>query len=368
MNNKAPTAQRIHELDYVQIALCIDNNYVYPTSVLLQSLIDHRKPTTYYDIFVLVDSSFSDSNKSILETLCNESAGTSLEFITTENDYSDADLVIDHITKATFFRLELPKLLPHCDKCLYLDSDILICDDLYELFSTDLDDDYIGGVLAFAYYRNEQAIESKIEELQLRSLDNYINAGVLLLNLKRLREDNMAKVFEQHLARGYSSQDQDVLNAACSKNIKLLPFKYNAMTKYELLDDSCYESSYLQGLITQEEWNEGRLTPSIIHYADKRKPWNDLSTYYADRWWATVARLPRNLQIDIFEEYIQKDIESALVQRAQLARTLQRARDAESQRNKAREENRRLKESHAWKIGRAATAPSRVIRKLLNKQ
>lgn len=368
MNDGASAVRRIPDSTHVQIALCIDDNYVYPTAVLLQSLIEYRRPTTHYDVFVLVEGSFSDKSKDTLNALCGESSGLSLEFVTIKNDYSEADLVIGHITKATFFRLELPSLLPHCNKCLYLDSDTLVCDDLSELFNTRIDDKHIAGVLAFAYYRNRKAIEEKTAELQLNSLDNYINAGVLLLNLKRMREDNMEEVFKKHLPKGYSSQDQDILNAACFDSIELLPFKFNSMTKYELLDDSFYESSYIQSLITENEWDEGRMAPSIIHYADKRKPWNDLSTYYADRWWATVAQLPRGLQIDIFNTYIQKDIESALQQREQLVKTLQRARDAETQRNKAREENQRLKKSHAWKIGRAATAPSRAIRKLISKK
>ncbi|NGM17159.1 hypothetical protein GMI70_03900 [Eggerthellaceae bacterium zg-893] len=358
----------------IQIAISIDQNYVYPALVLMQSLLSSRKPNTCYVLNILVDDNFDDALKDKLLGACEGTDGLSISFLSTKKDYSTAEMKISHITKATFFRLELPSLLPHCDRCLYLDSDLIVCSDLTELYNTDIEQYHVAAVMAFAYYRNKAAIQRKIKELGLEELKNYINAGVLLLNMKKLREDGIESKFEEHLSYGYESQDQDVINAVCADSIKLLPFKYNVMTKYEVLSDTVYESSYLHDLLPESEWDEGRLHPTIIHYADKRKPWSDLSTYMADRWWSVVGELPATLQNEIYSNYIFTSIDSALEQRSQLGQTLSKLRSTRASLNKtkdalgkAKKANCKLKESKAWKIGRLATAPARVARKLVHK-
>ena len=332
----------------VQIAFSTDANYAYPTAVALASLLERATSTTRYEIYVLVNDAFPESSRRVIEEVQGLHPGHSLEFVTPQVDYNEANICIDHITTATYYRLSLASLLPHVDKCIYLDSDIIVRDDLRSLFDIDLGDDLLAGVRAYAYFRSEGMARRKMQELQVDSWDIYVNAGVLLLNLKAIREEGLEGVFASLLERNFSSQDQDILNLACRGRIKLLPFKYTVMTKYDVYSSSLHENSYLKDWVSAEEWDEGRSLPTVIHYADRRKPWTDMSSLYAEAWWDVERRLPDGFQLEIFQTYMYDLIESASENNAQFYQMAEQQRRLSSYlrfwvRKKAGSIKRRLK-------------------------
>ncbi|MCU6760828.1 General stress protein A [uncultured Roseburia sp.] len=299
----------MHQLPVVMAA---DNNYALPMLVSCASILQHAKGNTHYQFYFLVPGDFSDKNKQYFEQLSKHYGKSSLYFINMEDSYKTEKLVISHITAATYYRLRLPGLLPDVKKCLYLDVDTIVKNDLSILYRTSVDDKYLAGVIAPGYLETEEKITSKKEELGITSLDTYINAGVLLMNLAKMRNDHLELVFEKLLKKKFSSQDQDILNAGCYGKIRVLPFKYNAMTKYALNSDYAYKNTQsLQRSMSEKEWNDGRKHPAIIHYADRKKPWNDLSVIYAEQWWDTVNKLPENMCADIYKHYWFKAIRSA---------------------------------------------------------
>ena len=62
-------------------------------------------------------------------------------------------------------------------------------------------------------------------------MNQYIDIGVLLMNLKQIRMDNMTQKFIELSKNNYDYKEQDVLNVACFGKILTLPPKYNLMTK-----------------------------------------------------------------------------------------------------------------------------------------
>ena len=129
---------------------------------------------------------------------------------------------ISHTSYATYYRLQLPSLLSDYDKCIYLDVDTCVCVDLTDLYQTNMSDYYIAGVIAAGYLYPEENVQKKTAELEIDNLEAYINAGVLLMNLRKMRNDHMDDVFQKLMARKYTSQDQDILNKACYGHIKIL--------------------------------------------------------------------------------------------------------------------------------------------------
>lgn len=120
-------------------------------------------------------------------------------------------------TPYALLRLFADKILD-CDKVLYLDTDIMVNDNLNELFNMELLDyeyagtrDYLGRVFINPW---------------------YINSGVLLLNLKRIRETNLfQKCLDELKVRKYAFPDQTVLNKFALKK-KIIPMKYNYQHGY----------------------------------------------------------------------------------------------------------------------------------------
>jgi lipopolysaccharide biosynthesis glycosyltransferase len=228
--------------------------------------------------------------------------------------YSDAYIKIAHISTATYYRLKLPSILPDINKCIYLDVDLIARKDLSEMFRINVDDNYIAGVKAAGYYQTKEQMEKKKVQLGIEAIDSYVNAGVLIMNLAKMRKDGIEENFEKALENKWPSQDQDVLNAICYGKIRIIHMKYNAMTKYELDNDNAYKNiKYLKRVYSKGEWDSGRKNPTIIHFCDKTKPWTSVQAVYSYLWWDVVRHLPDDISLAIYDRYMDEIIRKATV-------------------------------------------------------
>lgn len=291
-------------MDTIPVVLAADNNYRYPLMVTLLSSLMNAKKNTKYQFIILVSDQFDMESMELINKLLKQYDMPEAVFYNMQDNYQNIEMQIKHISYATFYRLQLPELLKEVEKCIYLDVDVVVKKDLKEFFDTELGDNYIAGVKAAGYYYPEEKKTATISLLEIDKLDQYINAGVLLINLKKMREDKLTETFEKLLEKNFPSQDQDILNAACYGHIKVLPPKYNAMTKYNVgIKDEYDRIECLHICYTREEWNEACETPVIIHYADRWKPWQDLRGIFVQEWWKYIKIL--NQYIDCFQWLIQ---------------------------------------------------------------
>ncbi len=286
----------------ISIAMATDNNYVLPTIVAITSMLENAKKDTTYKFNLLISGDFTYENyQKFLDLNKKYPNKCEFNFINMKNAYQ-GNKTADHITAPTYYRLQLPSLISD-SKCIYLDGDIIVKQDLSELYNVNIDDCYVAGVKAAALQRQT----AYADKLGIPDMTQYVNAGVLLMNLEKMREDNVEKNFEHYLPeiapRQLMCADQDVINACCYDKIKILPFKYNTMTKYYVLDGSAYKKKGYLKCYPEDEWNEGRKHPTIIHYADKIKPWHDKKSVYADIWWQYAKKTSFFAEIE--EQYSQ---------------------------------------------------------------
>lgn len=277
------------------LALAADNNYMNQLFVAVQSAIRSADRDTKYEFHLLLNEDISSSNLEKLE--CMRELHKRHDFVIhhLKDIYKGNVMRIGHITSVTYFRLQLPSLLAHAEKCIYLDCDVLVCQDLSELFRTDISEKYIAGVRAPRHYRTEKEIQENLLRLEISAIDQYINAGVMLMNLDRMRKDGIENQFHHLIKNNYPAQDEDIINKVCYGMIQILPPRYNIMP-YGFLSEPAAEvyqnDPGLQRAYSLDEWNNCRLNPAIIHYATRHKPWNDLSVNHANLWWKTAKELP----------------------------------------------------------------------------
>ena len=118
-----------------------------------------------------------------------------------------------HYTPYIFIRLFSDKIKELPDKILYLDCDIVCYKDIKEIFDIDIEEYDIGVVRD---YIGRKVINKK-----------YINSGVLLINLKKVREDgSFEKARNIAKKRVMAMPDQTAIYKACTKKL-YLPDKYN---------------------------------------------------------------------------------------------------------------------------------------------
>ena len=191
------------------------------------------------------------------------------ERIETISDRLENRLRCDYFTPTIFYRLFIPAMFPEYDKAIYLDSDIVVLGDLSELFSIDIHDYLLGACID--YFAGE-ALENYLNYFVGVDKREYFNSGILLMNLKKLRELNLDEHF-LHLYSTYHFEclapDQDYLNAMCKNRVLILPQKWNTMPRNN------YD-------ITERENVEG---VEILHYFLFFKPWNHFDIQYESFFW-----------------------------------------------------------------------------------
>lgn len=244
-----------------KIAICLssDNNYAQHLGVTLVSILENKSAEDIIIVYVL-DGGISIENKNKILNLKSE-----YEF---EIKFIDIDKKIfknfpvgkkNHVTLATYYRLLLADICPNEDKLLYLDVDLIIKTSLKDLFETDITDKYFAGVSDCEETVNAQRL----------GLKNYCNAGVILLNLKKWREDNITELFFTWMQQNEDKillHDQDIINSTLQDRILKLDKCWNVQI-------SKYDSS--------KEFVKLLPKAKIIHYVGKHKPWHTDFKQYA---------------------------------------------------------------------------------------
>jgi lipopolysaccharide biosynthesis glycosyltransferase len=191
-------------------------------------------------------------------------------------DYGEGVRLLPHTTVSTMDRLLLPGLLNDVDKIVYLDIDIVVLGDVTELYDFDLGDRPLAGKSSiFPSWKYGHNLLDRITSTlppdkasQLRrcmhaagplSFQGF-NAGVLVLNLARMRADNFAQ-FAVPLVEGYDMNDQDALNFYARSNRGELPAEWNLVPHQEPI-----------------------VNPKLIHFAGPVKPWDQLYVLESERY------------------------------------------------------------------------------------
>lgn len=122
-------------------------------------------------------------------------------------------------------RCWLPQILDE-DKVLYLDIDTLVLDNLDDLWNMDMTD---TAIAAWPEDREEAMIMDWCMPPRTRMrYSQYVNSGVVLFNLKYIREHHIDDLWFYQLKNfKLPLPDQDAINLACDGHIKYLDTIYN---------------------------------------------------------------------------------------------------------------------------------------------
>lgn len=275
----------------VSVVMAANDAFVPVLSVCIRSLFLNAKMTRMYHVYVL----HQDISKENREKLIGELQGDNrkITFINVSKWMSQKELKgKNHITKETYYRFCIPELFKRYNKVLYLDCDMVICDDVGKLFDTDMglcaigaacDVDFIGQCNG----ANKDTIHYCRETLRLRNPLSYFQAGVLLFHIANFRKITGTKdLLRLAVTTDYNYSDQDILNVVCEGQVHFLPLRWNVLTNSGNRVEKVI--SYVPHTLL-EEYEEARKKPSIIHYAGADKPWKKPRQDYAKEFWE-IAR------------------------------------------------------------------------------
>lgn len=266
--------------------------------ISLTSLLLNNTDAPEIRIAVL-DNKISSENKDKLRKTAQR-FGRDIRFVPLTEILKTVSFDMKRWNISTFGRLFEASSLPELDKVIHIDCDTIVDGSLKALWETDMENYVLAAVpdcVSDAYKTN----------IGMAPEDLYIQAGVILLNLKRIRRMELEKTFVSYLETYGDSLafvDQEIINACVPAAEKReLPLRYNS---YSLLHYLTYEQvkrfKNVNHMVSQENYRDAVQNPCIYHFTwcalEGTRPWveNDqhprrerFCYYQARSEWADMA-------------------------------------------------------------------------------
>ncbi|MDF7673226.1 glycosyltransferase [Acetobacteraceae bacterium ESL0709] len=258
----------------INIIMSFDDNYADHARAVINSILSHTANQSDLEIYIVYGPSLSSLSIKRLQELYNGSV--SLIFKEINNKYAeDFPLGIKYISQSTYYRLFVQDLLPATVKRLiYLDTDIIVCDDIVDLWNINLAGHTIAGV------RDIDEVENRHNVFGRMSKSTYINAGILVYDIGRAQEryGSLSRYFMEVYYKNRKNikfQDQDIINIAFQDDIFILPLRWNIISFLFFFSPLLMEYN-IDNLSSQHsvpEIKEAMENPGIFHFIGRRKPW-----------------------------------------------------------------------------------------------
>ncbi|MGN1421190.1 MAG: glycosyltransferase family 8 protein [Eubacterium sp.] len=263
----------------MNILVTLNSGYVKPLCTMLKSLVATNYGTVI-DLYVAHSSLTELDFKMIKNALAG--SFSSVHQIRLDDDLFKNAPTKKRISKETYYRIFAPIYLPRSvERILYIDPDTIILNSLNHFYSADFGDSLIIGAKHF-----DGVIDSwNRGRLGIKHSEKYINAGIMLLNIKEMRKTfDEKKVFKviKYRSSILFLADQDLINILYDGKIK-------TVSEYKInLDERTFK--HLLKRCSLEECLEFVVGNTlIVHYNGKNKPWNSVYSGYLKQFYDEYA-------------------------------------------------------------------------------
>lgn len=260
-------------MEPMNILVTLDKNYIPPLRVLIRSMVQ-ADPDTHYMLYVAHSSlTQEDIDRISRDVPCERCTICPVQV--------DADVlgdapVLRRLSRETYYRLIAASFLPDTvDRVLYIDPDVCVIRPLTEFYNMDLEGNLMAGA---GHLEGIMRLFNQVR-LGIRKNPDYVNAGILLMDLAAIRALNNTQEILDYVAansRKLLLGDQDVINAFYDGRLKILDARiYN-------LDEKYFARHQKRGNISLD-WVQQHTV--LIHYNGSAKPWRpdyegQLGEYY----------------------------------------------------------------------------------------
>lgn len=238
----------------VKKTIVLAANYAYNTQVLttIKSICYHNRNVTFY----LINSDFPSE---WFTGLNKKLAPLDSRIINGRVNSQLLEGYQTNISYTVFLRYFIPQLVAE-ERVLYLDCDLVVSQDLTPLFTMDMQGYPLAAVkdLGGQVYFNE----------------HVFNSGVLLIDNKQWKEENMTRHLIEMTNEWHDKviqDDQSILNMVFKDRWLALENNYNFVTIHQMFSDYPLDHPTY---------------PAVIHYLTERKPWSIYTqSLFRDLWW-----------------------------------------------------------------------------------
>ncbi len=283
-------------MENINIAFCFDKNLWKQFCVSVASLLINSNNECHYNIHTVISEDITDKEKNYMQNVIKKYDNLSnITFYTANHDFDKCNGCT-----ATYYRIQLLKFLK-VEKVIYLDIDTYFNGHLMDLYNIDMKDNFICGVKdGLNLEKSWKKYLNRTNSKYIVNKGTYLNAGILLLNIKLFREENLYNKFLKLVDVNFDKLDQDMLNYVSRNRSQSLPLKYNFKPKSVFHK---YKLMVKENIFSRKELEEAKSFSPIWHFMASN-PWKVI-TKGANRWWKLCR------EFDFYEEMKTKFMKKA---------------------------------------------------------
>lgn len=271
----------------IPVAFAPDDNFVSLTVISMLSIVQN----TEKDInFIILYSSLSKKSFETLNYVKNYK-NCNITYKQIDEKIFDGFQNAHWVTIQAYFRTLLPDLFPSLDKIIYLDGDTMLRGDIEKFYNIDMTDYYLAAAL-------ECVNENNVKRLQLKN-GSYFNSGVLLINCKKWREENLFDAIKDCAVNNklVIFGDQDALNIVFDEKNKMILSGNVIYIQTWFWDRSkTLHKSYIDA-----DFKKDKKEALIVHFTDKKPNMPQCNHSMKNEWWQTVKDTP--FYVEFMEKY-----------------------------------------------------------------
>lgn len=204
-----------------------DDGYAWLMGISMVSLLENSRDVDDVHIWLFGDGISAENERKLLETATQYHRR--LDIIDVNQLSLPESLYSGRYPKSAFSRLFAYKLLPETiDRVLYLDCDIIVDSSVAELYDQPMDDKIIYAV-------KDCVSKAYKQKIGITGDDVYINTGVMLMNLERMRHFPMEEKISEFVGKyafAMNYADQEIINGIFQGEFGILPPEWNVMTQF----------------------------------------------------------------------------------------------------------------------------------------
>lgn len=258
----------------INVVYSSDNNYIPHAAASIVSLVENNKSFEKINIY-FIQNCISVENRDRLESLTKRYEQLSIIWLDFSKWIKQLELNMEwNISISAYARLLITEMLKNdINKVLYLDCDIIINQSIEDLWNIDIAEYYVGAV--------QDAVNAEIKNaVGVKKKESYFNSGVLLINLKKWREDHISEKFLNFIEEHHGNvihHDQGVINGVLKHGIYKLPLNYNVMTIHYIFNRDQVMKYFKESskFYSNQEIEFAKNDPIILHYTPSftERPW-----------------------------------------------------------------------------------------------
>lgn len=305
----------------LNILLSCSGAYLDYALITVASVIMSKAPETDIDFFLFCSDFTGEREQQVQQFRAGFPDGCTLRLLNINAELQRRGLPFSLPEgQETAGNLLAAELLPQAERVLALDSDLIVRQDLSDLFWTPMEPALIAGVKDFDFIGqyhcgNQQHRRYYQKTLGLKEPYSYLQGGVVLMDLARFRMVfQPGELFSRYTQEKYRYDEQDFLNLACEGKKVLVDPRWNV-----LHDNDRYRVRYVISLGPEScvrEYAASRTEPWIIHYAGEDKPWKNRQCDFSEEFWRVAKDCRQFFHPPDFIEQPNRPLVKSLLKRA----------------------------------------------------